>query len=609
LNQVKQSRKDFNFMDASSVSTYLKHSSKGPVNWLSWGEKALARARNENKPLFVSIGYSACHWCHVMDQESFADEAVAEILNSQFIPVKIDREERPDLNWFAMQSVAMMTGNAGWPLNLFLTPDLKPFFGGTYFPREARHGRPAFDDLLRRIVSLFRHQIDEVQRNASQLLAIMAQKARPLSGALPQLASLPMNLGAAFFRAADQAHGGLGGAPKFYYPQALRTLLALGSASAAQADWKKFVLQSLRQIITSGVYDHVGGGFFRMSVDAQWKKPQTEKMASDNALMIFLLAEAYRQSGDEEFLKVIDESLAWVKETLLISPAGLYSSSQEPEGTETFYRWDVAEIRSQLSSEDFKSFEALAASLDEEESMGFLRLQSDDHWESRTEWKRLMQLLKSSRCQRKSPAVSHMVLLSDNALLAMAFEEAYQVTHQESYRLESERILQVLLSAREESGRLRHAFGEGQWSTNYFLEDYSAMALALWRRSESEGSESWKMIAQEITTEMITEFGDEEEGGFWVTPQAQTDIPFRFQDLFDTASPSSFQMAAAACLEASRLNGDGAMKDRFLRSIQALGPSLKESPGGFGTLALYLTKEQEPTELQEGELGRTMPSL
>jgi len=572
-------------------SPYLQQHAQNPVNWYPWCSEALDKARLEAKPIFLSIGYSSCHWCHVMERESFSDAKVAEFLNAHFVAIKVDREERPDLDHLYMSAVQAMTGSGGWPLNVFLTPELKPFFGGTYFPPEPRYNRLPFLEILRRVADIFRAQPDEVRRNADQLTALMIQNSRFFEGRKELDRSLVGRVFGNVMRTFDEKNGGVGQAPKFFHTDALRLMLRTG---LDQKDQKLIdsVLMSLHQMAKGGVYDQMGGGFHRYSTDAGWKVPHFEKMLYDNALLLGLFTEAWQVTQDEFCEEIVEEIVAWVSREMTSPEGAFYSAidadSEHEEGK--FYLWDFEELQKLVSKEVWpqmiECFELSPSGHYEGRNiLHFARLPDAS---TRSVVKSELKRLRHARDKRVWPLVDRKILLSWNALMISALARAGAAFEREDWIQMAERAARFLVAEMSSGYKLFHCRFEQTRNAEAFLEDHAYFCEALLDLFESSGSADFFDAAIRFAEGMIQQFHDEKDGGFWSSSKDQQDLLMRSKEIFDGATPSPYHVALSVLFRLTHLTGDSRWSSVAERAACAILGNALEAPGGFQRLALVL---------------------
>ncbi|HEY3310430.1 MAG TPA: thioredoxin domain-containing protein [Anaerolineales bacterium] len=558
---------------AHENSPYLLQHSNNPVDWYPWGEAALSRARVEGKPIFLSIGYAACHWCHVMERESFEDETIAALMNERFINIKVDREERPDLDSIYMSATVAMTGAGGWPMSVFLTPDLRPFYAGTYFPPSPRFNMPSFRDLLLSLSNAWQGQRDEIFRVGERVEEHIRQ-----AGELNSTPAFPLTH-ALLGNAADNLHdsydwgfGGWGEAPKFPQPMTIEFLLSRAAhrdeqvPAVARGKYLKTATHALYAMARGGMYDVVGGGFARYSVDNLWKTPHFEKMLYDNAQLAQAYLHAYLLTGDETFRRVCEGTLDFLLREMRNPQGGFYSSlDADSEGQEgRFYTWDLPELQETLGG-DFEFFQAAYglsshSSASEHELGGRLVLQralDDKTLAARFKLSPEQTLARLADCHarllavrdaRIRPATDDKVLTAWNALAMTAFAEAGRFLQRTDYLEAAGSNARFLLSHLTENGRLLRSWRAGTARHNAYLEDYAALVLGLLALYQSLPDVTWYTQALRLADDMLAHFV-RLEGGFFDTPDDHEALLLRPRDLQDNATPSGNALAAAALLQ------------------------------------------------------------
>lgn len=583
---------------ARETSPYLLQHKDNPVDWFPWGEEAFALAKAADKPVFLSIGYSSCHWCHVMEHESFEDKGVAAILNEAFVSVKVDREERPDVDEAYMTAVQLATGRGGWPMTVFLTPDKKPFFAGTYFPREDRSQHPGFVTICRQIASLWQTKRAEIEENAAEfsrgLSEAMGRHAPAPSGPFDEefLASGVKALAADF----DNQHGGFGGAPKFPPHTSIDFLMRYAMRPESPEELREIAIgmafSTLEQMALGGICDHVGGGFHRYSTDAEWLLPHFEKMLYDNALMLgnYSLAASMLHGVDqglEDFYgDVAARTARWVWREMT-SPEGCFYSAidADSEGVEgKFYVWTTGEVRSLWQDEEIvqppsgtaETFIAVHGLKDEgnfrDEASGKLTGENVIHLQERSEdYSRELALLLAKRNRRVRPSLDDKVLVSWNGLMIRAMAESRYITY-------AAKAAEAILEAERAFGSLPHQIVEGVPTGRAFLDDYAACADGLFaiaaKREYFDGeglqipagklaTAEYRAHAERLTRRMIELFWDEEEGGFFSTSSGHEDLFGRSKPVFDSPTPSA-NAIALRCLVAI---GDSERADRLIKTF------------------------------------------
>jgi uncharacterized protein YyaL (SSP411 family) len=580
------------------TSPYLLQHAHNPVDWYAWGEEALETARREDKPILVSIGYAACHWCHVMERESFEDAGTARFMNEHFINVKIDREERPDLDHIYMDAIQAMTGGGGWPLNVFLTPDTKPFFGGTYFPPQPVHNRNSWLEVLKGVSTAFRDRRTEVEQQAENLTRHIATTGGFDIGAgtqdRPAAAVFnPETLQQArdqLMAAADKQEGGFGGAPKFPQTFSIRFLLNHYYFTHDKAALDQACL-SLDKIIGGGIYDQLGGGFARYSTDRQWLVPHFEKMLYDNALLVATLSEAYQLTQKPLYKEVIEQTIAFVDRELGNHKDGYYSSlDADSEGIEgKYYVWDKAEIDLVLGQDAalFNSFYGVRTE-GNWEGMNILTRQPETvlpplQWQSLGSAR---QRLLEHRNTRVRPALDDKILLSWNALMNIGFSKAYAALGDERHREMAIGNMQFLRQAfRGEGIHFYHHSYKGEARVPAFLDDYAALISALLHLQEITGDSGYLTEARDILRFVIDHFSEPETGFFLYTHAGQKDILLRKREIYDGATPSGNAMMASNLLYLGIVFDERAWIQRASEMAATLHRPVTSYPGSFGVWA------------------------
>ena len=562
---------------AQSTSPYLLQHADNPVDWHPWGEEALQKAKSRDKPIFLSIGYAACHWCHVMAHESFSDAATAAIMNENFICIKVDREERPDLDGIYMSATTAMTGSGGWPMSVFLSPDLRPFFAGTYFPPVPRYNLPAFKDLLNGLAHAWHEERDEIDRVGAQVVGLLTNTATTRAAAAAGPGGAELNATAeALLNSYDWAYGGWGGAPKFPQPMAIEFLLRRGVAHAERgADYHRAAVHALHAMARGGMYDVVGGGFSRYSTDAEWRVPHFEKMLYDNAQLAQVYLHAWQITHDTSLRRVVEETLNYVIREMTDPGGGFYSSlDADSEGEEgKYYAWTEDEIRAALASPSDYDFFAAAYGIT-----------SRGNWEGRTILQREIDdatlaarfeldplevaarlsachaSLSSARATRVRPATDNKVLAAWNGLMLEAFSKAARVLQNDSYLSVATRNATFVLESMRLGGSLHRSWRAGRITAQVFLEDYAALVLGLLELYQTDFNTAWFAAARELSDEMIERFQDP-AGGFHDTPAGQSELLFRPKDLQDNATPSGNALACEALIRMAAFTGRGDYRD------------------------------------------------
>ena len=585
---------------ADSLSPYLLQHAHNPVDWQPWGEAALARARAEQKPIFLSIGYSACHWCHVMERESFENQAVADSLNAHFVSIKVDREERPDLDDLYMDAVQALTGRGGWPMSVWLTPDLEPFHAGTYFPPQSRGGMPGFLPLLTRIAEAWQDDRTGLVTQAANLAAELRRQAEVEAGAeLPGWPVVETAL-AQLRRAFDGRWGGFGPAPKFPAHLAVELLLARGTAGD-----RALAVRTLDAMYEGGMFDHLGGGFARYSVDGQWLVPHFEKMLYDNAQLASCYLTAFQATGEARYGQVARETLDYLLRDLRDPSGGFHASEDaDSEGEEgKFYVFTPEEVRAALGPADGERF---CAAFGITEGGNFEHGRSVVHRFSapakavlpEAEDRRLREQLRLWRDQRVRPAKDDKVLAAWNGLALSALARGFQVLGDGRYLEAAQACADFLRRELWRDGRLLRVWRRGEAHTPAFLEDLAAVADGLVDLYEADFNPAWLRWAEALAEALLAQFQDPLGGGFHSTGAGAVDLLFRQKPGYDQALPSGNTLAARALLRLSRHLQREDFRSAAEGTLRCFGPMMTRSPRAFlGLLGVLDTVLRDPLEV------------
>jgi len=528
-------------------SPYLLQHAHNPVDWYAWGEEAFAKARTEGKPIFLSIGYSTCHWCHVMERESFENEKTAEILNRHFVPIKLDREERPDVDRVYMTFVQATTGGGGWPLSVWLTPELKPFYGGTYFPPDDRYGRASFPRVLMRLAEAWRDERPRLEQAAAGIVAELERHTSVEQGSGGVREQAPQRCFEAFRHLYDARHGGFGTAPKFPRPAVLHFLLRYHNATG-NAEAREMALATLDAMARGGIRDQLGGGFHRYSVDERWRVPHFEKMLYDQAQLLDAYVEAFQISGEQRFAEVAREVANYVVQELVEVGGGFHSAEDaDSEGREgAFYVWSEDELRAVLGQERAAWF---ASRFGCEE--GVLYQTGSIDWQDKA-FVECRRLLLEARGRRARPHRDDKVLASWNGLMISALARAGGVLGERRYTVAAVRAFEFieLKLGSAASGSLKRSWRDGEARIEAMLDDYAAIALAALDLYEFTGDDTFRAQGVAAVRQMVKRFADQEHGGFYSAPREHTDLVLRMKEDYDGAEPSGSTLAIEALLRA-----------------------------------------------------------
>jgi uncharacterized protein YyaL (SSP411 family) len=619
---------------SAETSPYLLQHADNPVHWQPWDEQTLTLARRENRPILLSIGYSACHWCHVMAHESFEDEGVAAVMNRFFVNIKVDREERPDLDQIYQTAHQMLTRRSGgWPLTMFLSPDGTPFFGGTYFPKEPRYGLPGFADLCQRVAEAYRDRREDIAAQATEIREALAATVPEPAATAATFDAAPLAAAAALLaRGFDSRHGGFGGAPKFPHPTDLAFLLARKESGARQ-----MALTTLKYMCEGGIYDQIGGGFCRYSVDERWEIPHFEKMLYDNGPLLALCADAWGQSGDPLFARVADETAAWVMREMQAPDGGYYSSlDADSEGEEgKYYVWDRAEVEHLLTPQE----SALAR-----RRWGFDGPPNFEnrHWHARIAGPlddaeipllaAAREKLFAARETRIRPGRDDKLLTSWNALMIEGMAHAARVFGKTEWLVSAQHAMDYIRTTMWQDGapppgrpkagqanqpeprsgehpsppRERGAGGgghllatarDGRARLDAYLDDHAFLLAALLELMEAEFRAEDLGFAIELADALLNRFEDRDAGGFFFTAHDHEVLIHRPKTGHDNATPAGNGVAAFALQRLGHMLGETRYLGAAERTLRLFWPTIRQSPGGFGSLLRALEEALAPPEI------------
>jgi uncharacterized protein YyaL (SSP411 family) len=587
---------------AGETSPYLLQHAHNPVDWYPWGSEALAKAKSDNKPIFLSIGYSACHWCHVMERESFENADIAALMNEHFVNIKVDREERPDLDQIYMSAVMAMTGHGGWPMSVFLTPELKPFFGGTYYPPSDSRGMAGFPRVLLSVHRAWQERQDEIIESAAE----MTEQLRAFATLSKSSGSLDAKLldhaARTTMRSFDPLHGGFGHAPKFPHPMDLKVLLR-HHARSQDSQALHIVRHTLDKMARGGIYDHLAGGFARYSTDDRWLVPHFEKMLYDNALLTSAYLEAYQLTADADLGRVARETMDYILGRMT-GPEGAFFSTEDAdsEGVEgKYYVWSLAEVTHILGKDHAKTFcyvyDVTEQGNWEEHNILNLprtigqaaKLLGRDEDELRTELAASRAQLLSVRERRVPPAKDTKVLVSWNGLMIAALAEGGRILKDERYIDAAQKAAGFILERmRRDDGRLLHTYKDNLAKLDAYLDDYADLIDGLTRLYEATGEPSWIDSALHLAQIMIDEFGDQEQGGFFFTGNRHEALIARQKDVHDNATPSGNGMAATALVRLGALTGREDLTQAGRRALESIHEVLERQPAAAGQSLIAL---------------------
>ena len=592
-------------------SPYLRQHAHNPVDWYPWGEEALALAKTQDRPILLSVGYSACHWCHVMERESFENEQIAAIMNEQFVNIKVDREERPDIDEIYMTAVQAMTGQGGWPMTVFLAPDLRPFYGGTYFPPEDRYGRPGFPKVLASIAEYYRENRAGIEEKAGELMQTIEQNAQFLTpGEIPgeeildgASEQLKINY--------DSTYGGFGGAPKFPPSMSLSLLLR---DYLRRGDHRSLAMveHTLKGMAQGGMNDQLGGGFHRYSVDEHWLVPHFEKMLYDNALLVWTYLEAYQATQNEFYREVVEHTLGYVLREMTRPAGGFYAAQDaDSEGEEgKFFTWFPEEIEELLGEEDavlFNRYYGVSPEGNFEHGRSILHVESE-----LAEVARLLKVptaqlaevvtrgravLLAARQERIAPERDDKILLAWNGLMISAMARAYQVIDDERYLQAAVEAADFILANMVCDDLLLHTYKDGRASISAFQDDYACLINGLLDLYEASFELRFFVAAERWTTVMVERFWDGDRGGFFYAEAAAADLIVRTKNPFDNATPSGNSIGALVLLRLGQMKGDQALWQRGEQTLALFEQLLRRSPAAGSqmlcALDFYLAQPSE----------------
>jgi len=591
------------------TSPYLLQHRDNPVEWYRWGEEALGRARAEDRPILLSVGYSACHWCHVMERESFEDPETAAYMNAHFVNIKVDREERPDVDALYMEAVQTISGQGGWPMTAFLDPEGVPFYGGTYFPPDESRGMPSFRMVMEAVVEAFENRREEIRRRAPEMQARLGAIGRLAPAAGAPTGEMLDEAAQRLRASADSERGGFGGAPKFPPASALEFLLARGE--------RQIVERTLDAMLAGGIYDQLGGGFARYSVDAAWLVPHFEKMLYDNALLARAYLHGWQVFGHERYRRVCTETLDWALREMRGPEGGFYSAlDADSEGAEgRFYVWtpeEIAEVLGERAEQTMAFYGVTAAGNFEGRSI--LHLAGGAAAPEPEGLDEARRALYEARRRRVWPSLDDKRLASWNALMVAALAEAGAALEREDYVEAARTCAEFVLERLHEGGNLLRTYKDGRAHLNAYLEDHAFLLEALLALYEATFERRWFERAQELAETTISRFGDPERGGFFSTSTDNETLVARRKEIGDHPIPSGNSSAAMGLLRLAALGGNHGYESHAEEVFRLFAESAALHPGSFAHLLRAIDFHLSPTKevaLVGGEveeLARTVRS-
>ena len=591
------------------TSPYLLQHAHNPVDWYPWGDEAFEKAKSENKPILLSIGYSACHWCHVMERESFENEKIAALMNETFVSIKVDREERPDLDEIYMNAVQMLTGRGGWPMTMFLTPEGKPFYGGTYFPPEDRHGMPGFPRILQGVAQAYRERPADVEKSVLQILEAL-QRMSESSPSKKDFA--PDIIGEScekIARAYDPDNGGLGQAPKF--PNAGVYELFLRHYHHAKSQrYLEMVVHTLHKMAQGGIYDHLGGGFHRYSVDAKWLVPHFEKMLYDNAQLLRIYAQAYVITQEPLFKSVVEETAHYLLREMFHSDGGFYSTQDaDSEGEEgKFFVWEPDEINRLLGEEDgeifcrmydvseqgnFEEKNILHPILTGDQASKFFRKEKDEIEALKV---RAKEKLLAAREKRIKPFRDEKIITAWNGLMLSGLAEAIKISNNPAWVEAANRTVDFIFGRLFREGFLLHVYKDNQAKLLGYLDDYAFLAIGLLDLYEALFDRLFLKRAMQLTEIMLGEFWDERDGGFFYTGKTHEHLISRAKPIFDASIPSGNAMATQSLLRLYHLTGNHDYRTRAETVLRSYYEAMESQPFGFAHMLCAMDQYLRPAK-------------
>jgi uncharacterized protein YyaL (SSP411 family) len=594
----------------NETSPYLLQHAHNPVDWYSWGKEALRTAKQNDMPILLSVGYSSCHWCHVMEHESFENEKIAKIMNENFICIKVDREERPDIDEVYMNAAQAMTGSGGWPMTVFLTPDLKPFFAGTYFPPTDMYGRPGFLSILTAISKFYKEQREKAEKHSDQVvLAIRDMNALSIAGE-----DISHDLLHTLYKQSvslyDRDYGGFGNAPKFPQAMALSFLMRYWHKTN-ESYALEMTEDSLKKMAYGGIYDHIGGGFHRYSVDKRWLVPHFEKMLYDNALLSKIYLEAFQITKNDFYRKIASETLDYIIREMYDSKGGFYSAQDaDLEGEEgKYYVWSLDEIREILGNDArlFAEFYGMTEQGNFDHGMNILHIANEYQVNPVIDVCR--QKLFDERRKRTKPGLDDKILTSWNALMISSMAFGYQLLKKKDYSDAAIKTANLILSKISKDGMLLRTYRNGIGKLNAYAEDYAFFINALIDIYETTFDVKWLSEAIRLNDLFIKEFWDEDNGGFFYTDKSHESLIIRSKPGYDSAVPSANSFSALYLLRLAKFTGDSLLSEKAKSIFKIFFDQIDRSPFGFPqmlcALDFYLGSAKEIVIVGD----KTMPEI